>query len=420
MKKPSLSAPLLGCAISFAVIGCAHPQLVVDSPPRVSRLDLAPPKPPAAKEIVPQEEPMQVSTVQARPLPDFREKFIGLAELDAESLTAQFAGISESYLSYQLLKRGITRFVELRSGKNIQVVMEKSVETKPKADREQTRWQSTLDKMFMLGRVSRADYILYGSFVHINTGPQDQTTRYTFDDKQLDQYENAFQSWAGQIEARIKALEAERAGYEEKFEEARRKYIEDGGKFEDEKIKLGEYKTSSNVGPSEQGDIEVELSSADDAVAKLLASRSYQDAANREIERLRNTLEAAEKPAALVDATYAKARTTRKHQATADLWVKLIEVDTGEVVWGARVRKKAVGDEPARVDRALYPVLGKTLDLLLANSGGLAASAPADATASDAAAAPVELKPAAAPAQTPAPANSSEHRKPVGTPDPIE
>ncbi len=328
--------------VALAVLAsCAAPKLAIGPPPALADFETPPPKPPAAQEVPSAgDEPVEVEVAQARPAPDFREKFLGLAALDGPD--ADLPRKVESFLSFDLLRRGITRFVDLSPGKAIQVSIERGKSTTTPASKDDTRWQSSLDKMFFLGRVSRADYIAYGTFLEARTVAEQREVKFKLDDKQLEDYRRRHTAWANEGKQAAQRLASDLASYTSEFEAAQRKYLDDGGKFE-----------SSPPNP---------------AKIALDGYAEFQANAKKAQARVREALASAPAPDKLVEEASARAKGMPVNVAVVEVLVKLMDVDQGEVVWGARLRKRAVADPQQSIDPALRPVLQKFLDLVLANS----------------------------------------------------
>jgi hypothetical protein len=208
--------------------------------------------------------------------------------------------------------------------------------------KEDTRWQGTLDRMFFLGRVSRADYILFGRFVRASVDQRQQDVRFAYDPEALKSYKAEYAKWASELSHVVDHAEQALNSYDNTFEQAKARFITEGGKVGGEKPQP-----------------------ADEIV------RSHElisNGARARVSEMKRALSSVPSPQDLEQALSQKATQETRPFANVDLFLKLLDVERGEVIWGARIREGARTDD-GTLDPALRPALDKVLDLVLANSG---------------------------------------------------
>jgi len=366
-----------------ALSGCGATFPSLETPPMLSNVSGSPPVPPTPREQDVKEVltfPTKSEVVSVRPLPNFKQHSIGLGTVDyagaaasesnpvssllalASLLTKGKLGtevapaspasaragtgagtatpprVTDSLIS-RLVKRGVSKIVDLSAaGRGVAVSIDQ--EKGSAGGKGSVRWTGMLDKMVFVGKVSDAEYILYGEIASMDTGAQAVELRFSYSKEEMSRYAAAYAGWRQQTENRLAANEHAYDSYSAKFNQARDAYVKDGGKFPppaDEAGKpaarhLGEYTTFSTSATS--------LIAAD-----------------------KRALSGTPDPGTLEQQARAKKNKVDVNVASLSMVLKLIDASTNEIVWMQTISKSSetvAGCFEAALDKVVDELLVTT------------------------------------------------------------
>jgi hypothetical protein len=130
----------------------------------------------------------------------------------------------------RLVKRGVSKIVDLSAaGRGVAVSIDQ--ERSSQMPGGNVRWTGMLDRMVFVGKVSNAEYILYGEIASMGTGTQLVELRFLYGKEEMARYAAAYAGWRQQTENRLAANQYAYDNYTSKFNQAKGAYVKDGGKF---------------------------------------------------------------------------------------------------------------------------------------------------------------------------------------------
>jgi hypothetical protein len=362
--------------------GCGATFPSLEAPPQLLNVSGNPPQPPASREQDVKEVlvfPTKSEVVSARPPPNFKQHSIGLGAIDYASAEASESSPMSSLLGLtnlltkgklgmemapvaqvsaragtgagnqipprvsdllisRLVKRGVSRIVDLSAaGRGVAVSIDQEKGSSMAGGKGSTRWMGMLDKMVFVGKVSDAEYILYGEIASMGTVAQTVELRSSYAKEEMTRYAAIYAGWRQQTENRLATNVRTYDNYTSKYNQARDAYVKDGGKFPpsaDESNKpvathLAEYTAFSN------------------SAATLIAAD-------------KRALSETPDPGMLEEQARAKKKKVDVNFASLSMVLKLIEANSNEIIWMQTISKS---DET--LAGCFDAVLDKVVDELL-------------------------------------------------------
>ena len=378
------------------ICACASTQFKLGSPPTLTVADTFRPLPPEAiKEDVKIGTPVLFKQISTRPMPDFREVRLGLGEFDTgddrgsvdfmkSALTVvggmlsggegggdlgsvmSAAGkmgagkMSEAGLQLppnlsdvlvpKLLTAGISEVVDLAQGHRVLVLMEEDV-AGPSKSKATVRWASTMDQMIFVGKVSSADYVIYGRFETAAIHPEEYDVPLYYDENEMQAYGVEYAEFTRRAKANVAKLDQTFTGYKDKYDREMQRYKSEGGKL---------------------------LEDDGEPNRALQAKQEYKSfEASYWGHRTALDTDLAETPSPEKLGSEILGRTEKKRVlvATVRLVARLLEAATGEIVWWEKLSMKS-----ENLGTALNGVFDRMLHDVLIQSGART-QAPASRTA---------------------------------------
>jgi len=364
---------------------CSAPQFNLGRPPVLRVADIVKPTPPAVR----QEElkigtPVLFKQIATRPMPNFNEVRLGLGEFEKPGdggamaliksalpavaglvLGGESGGLLDTVMSAagemasqkvseaglgmpenlsdvlvpKLLAAGISKVVDLAQGNRVLVLMEEEV-AGPSKSKATVRWASTMDQMIFVGKVSSADYLLYGRFETAAIQPEEHEVALFYDDQEMRTYTAKHTEFVGHSKEEVAKLEKVYLGYRRLYEREMKRYIGEGGELLQEDGK-----------PNRALQAEKEYESFQ---ARYRALRSALDSGSAAVPS----------PEQLESGVLGKTEKRMVPVATVRLVVRLLDAATGEIVWWEKLSKK---DE--NFGAALEGVFDRMLHDVLSESG---------------------------------------------------
>ena len=383
MPKPNLTAfPVLawatGVLLFSSACGATFPS--VAGPPQLAKASVEAPMPPAPKMQDVKEVltfAMRSDVVFVRPVPNFKERSLGLGAIEgaggaspdmapassllglASLLTKGKLGVdgmptapratssraSEAIappgkladmLISRLLKRGVSKIADLTAaGRGVSVTIDQDHAVSAAGAKGSVRWAGMLDKMVFVGRVSDADYILYGEIASAGSEVRPLVLGFSYDKVEMDRYNAAYIPWRQQTEQRLAANQRALSSYGAQFGQAKDAYLKDGGKFPP---------------PADEADKPAAVHWAE--YSRFSKSATELNNADKQ------ALAATPAPGTLVDQANTRKQNVEVKVATVSMVVKLIDASTKEIVWMQTLSKS---------DETLPACYGAVLDKIVAD-----------------------------------------------------
>jgi hypothetical protein len=375
-------------AVLFVVLlvsACGPPLFKLETPPMLSVADITRPTPPE-----PRQKEMKIGTqvlfkqISTRPMPNFGEMRLGLGEFETpggggamaliKSALPAVAGLvlggdggglldtvmnaagemasekmTEAGLQMpqnlsdvlvpKLLAAGISKVVDLAQGNRVLVLMEEEI-TGPSKSKATVRWASTMDQMIFVGKVSSADYVLYGRFETASIQPEEHEVPLFYDEAEMRAYRVKYAEFKRRSKEEVARLEQLFIDYKGQYDREMQRYKGEGGQL------LQEDGEPNRALQAEQG--------YEGFQARYWRHRKVLDAGLREVPS----------PEKLEGEAHGKTEKRMVPVATIRLVARLLDAATGEIVWWEKLSKK---DENLGV--ALNDVLDRMLHDVLAQSG---------------------------------------------------
>jgi hypothetical protein len=357
MRKTNMSAASIlpwVAGLSFAC-GCGANFPVLGAPPQLLSASAGPPVAPTPKMQDLKEVltfAMKPEVVFVRPVPNFKEHSLGLGAIEGASPAASEAGTmsplvglaslltkgvfggnglpavtgttaprgnEEIMLSGKLadlliakfMKRGVSKLADLTAvGKGVTVTIEQERNASAAGGKGSVRWAGMLDKMVFVGKVSDADYILYGEIASAGTEVRPVVLGFSYNKADLDRYNAIYIPWRRQTEDRLAANQRALNAYTRQFAQVRDVYVKDGGKFPP---------------PADEAD--------KPAAVHLAEFQKFAKSATELVAADKQALAATPEPNALVGDASARKQTIEVKVASLNMVVKLIDANTKEIVW---------------------------------------------------------------------------------------
>ena len=383
MRNPNLTAiPVFawatGVLLFFTACGATFPS--VAGPPQLAKASVEAPMPPAPKMQDVKEVltfAMRSDVVFVRPVPNFKERSIGLGAIEgAGGVSSDMAPASSllglaslltkgklggdgmptapratpsrgseafappgklaDMLISRLLRRGVSKIADLTAaGRGVAVTIDQEHAPGMAGGKGSVRWAGMLDKMVFVGKVSDADFVLYGEIASAGIENRPLVLGFSYDKVEMDRYNAAYIPWRQQTEQRLAANQRALNAYTAQFGQARDAYVKDGGKFPP---------------PADE---------ADKPAATHWAEYSrFTKAATELINADKRALSATPAPGSLVEQASTRKQNVEVKVASVSMVVKLIDASTKEVLWMQTLSKS---------DETVAACYGAVLDKIVAD-----------------------------------------------------
>jgi hypothetical protein len=362
--------------------GCGATFPSLEAPPQLSNPEGNPPRPPPSREQNVKDVlafPIKSEVVSVRPLPNFAQHSIGLGAIDSARVGASDvspaslllglanllakgklgadvtpiaqvtprAGTSgetqispkvSDLLISRLLKRGVSKIVDLSAaGRGVAVSIDQEKSSQMAAGKGTVRWTGMLDRMVFVGKVSEAEYVLYGEIASMGTGTQAIELRSSYSKEEMARYATVYALWRQQTENRLAMNQIAYDNYTSRFNQARDAYVKDGGKFPPPADASGAV-----------------------AAKRLAEYTAFAKSAGSMIAADKRALSETPDPGALDDPSRANKRKVDVNFAYLNMVLKLIDANSHEIVWMQTINKS---DET--LAGCFDAVLDKVVDELL-------------------------------------------------------
>ena len=375
-----LAGACVGGGTQFPTLSRAPllPELSIPDPPEA-------PKPVADKSADLAKTAPAVDALAVRPLPEFRQLSLGLGVLDdgATATTPEAPGFVTSLMAAvasqgnagaavhgttvqpgkapsggrlsemgiqgipnqmlrHLLSANISRVVDLSSvGRGVVVTIAQTGNTRGAAANQTVYWSGTFDRMAHVGKVSGADYVLYGELENATSRTVSQELRTRYVPVELEAYTTSLEAWRQSLKAQEKQVYERANPWMYEYQNAVDAYRASGRAFPPWHL------------PHDSSEMQA-YHNAQALEQSMQSALSQLQGASANVPPIETLLEAAAED------------TTSQPLLQVDMTLvfKLLEVSSGEIVWFAKVVHTDMA--PADQSTTSEALLGQLFDEMLA------------------------------------------------------